>query len=81
MIFKVDEGFYDFRFWGLAAETAEILRAYDDEHGTSHCEEVADSAEEKFNEGEDCTATDINNWLAYDVPNDADAPWAEVFTE
>lgn len=79
MVYKVEEAFEDFEFWGEAKNTIEQLLAYDDEHGTSHYEEVAAFAEELFNEGEDYTSTDINDWVAFDVPDMLDESWSEVF--
>lgn len=79
MFYRVDDSFDDFQFWGEAMNTIDLLTAYDDEHGTHHYREVADMAEELFNEGEDYTATDINDWVAFDVPNMLDESWSEVF--
>lgn len=79
MFYRVEEGFNDFEFWGEAKNVIDQLFAYDDEHRTHHYEDVAGFAEDFFNEGEDYTATDINDWVAYDVPNMLERPWTEVF--
>lgn len=81
MTYKVDENLNEFEPWGGAEETRSIIWAYDDEHGTNHWDEVCQFAEDLFNEGEDATATDINDWLAFSVPEDTEASWAEVFAE
>lgn len=79
MFYRADESFDDFAFYGEAKNVIDQLFAYDDEHGTNHYNEVADFAESLFNEGEDYTATDINDWVAYDVPNMLGESWSEVF--
>lgn len=79
MFYRTEEDFEDFPFWGTAKNVIDQLFAYDDEHGTNHYEEVADFAENLFNEGEDYTITDINDWVAFDVPDMLGEPWSEVF--
>lgn len=77
MTYKVDESLDDFEPWGNAEEIRSIIWAYDDEHNTHFWNQACSLADDIFNDGESYTATDVNDWLAFDLPNDLD--FAEVF--
>lgn len=81
MVYKVEQDLDDFDFWGAARQTKDIVVAYDDEHNTNHWDQICEYADEIFNEGENYTATDVNDWVAFDVPNMLDESWSEVFDE
>lgn len=79
MFYRIEETLDDFQFWGAAMDVIDQLIAYDDEHGTNHYNEVAKFADDLFNEGEDYTKTDVNDWVAFDVPSMLGESWSEVF--
>lgn len=79
MTYKVESSLNDFPMWGAAVQTRDIIQAYDDEHGTNLWSSVMAFADDLFNECEDYTNTDVNDWLAFDVPNMKDEPWSEAF--
>lgn len=79
MTYKVEQSLDDFPLWGAAKQTKDIIQAYDDEHRTDLWASVVAFADEIFNEGESYTDTDVNDWLAFDVPNMLDEPWSEAF--
>lgn len=70
MTYKVEETLDEFQFWGDANNTVSAIMDYDDKNGTQKWEELCDLAEEIFS-GEDkiYTGTDINDWVAYDIPS------------
>lgn len=66
--YKVEETLDEFQFWGDANNTVDAIMKYDDEHGTNKWEQLCSMAEEFFSEGLN-TGTDINDWVAYNVPD------------
>lgn len=77
MKYYVDESLNDFNFWGQADINAGMIKDYDIENGTSFWNIAVETADEIFNDDASLSKTDVNDWMAFDVPDDP--TYAEIF--
>lgn len=68
MTYRVDESLRDFKAWSGGRDTIGMIEGYDSEHGTEYLEQLSDLADELFTEDSQCSSTNINDWLWFDVP-------------
>lgn len=80
MVYVVECSLRDFPAYGQAKENLDKIKSYDDENGTNIFEALAAFCDDAF-ENNGATATEINNFLIYDVPDMEDESWSEVFED
>lgn len=72
------EGTLDnFDFWGEAKNVKNIVKEYDEKNGTSFWASIVFDAEEIFTDEAEYSDVNVNDWLAFDVPNYEE--YSEIF--
>lgn len=80
MQYVVKESLRDFPAYGPAKENLEKIRKYDEENGTYIFDSLSSFCDDAFNDNE-ATLTEVNDFLAYVLPDMEDEPWSEVFED
>lgn len=80
MIYVVETNLRDFPAYGQAKKNLDKIKSYDDENGTNIFDALASFCDDAFDDN-GTTATEINDFLVYDLPDMEDEPWSEVFED
>lgn len=80
MRYIVETSLRDFPAYAQAKKNLERIRKYDEENGTYIFDSLSEFCDDAFNDDK-TTITEVNDFLAYDLPDMEDEAWTEVFRD